>query len=268
MPELPEVENFCRSLTKRYSGKKVSRVIFRRDGIRKPIDAESVRRIFRNGSIFLAAKRDGKRLIIGTNHGEILVSLGMSGAFLPTDPQKPLLHEHLTFIFSDGEALGYVDPRRFGHIEPRTGPLPHRADALDRKSLLILFDSEKIRKSGRQIKELLMDQHLIGGIGNIYALEALHASGIRPTRKVRSLSANERKKLADTIPGIMRSAILHGGSTVATYRTLHGTKGDFQKFHRVYAREESPCLTKGCRGIIKRIVKNNRSAYYCPNCQR
>lgn len=267
MPELPEVENFARAITRRFSGKRIVAIHFHRNDIRKTLNKKAVANILAPGARFIGAKRDGKRLVLRTERGALLISLGMSGAFLPADPARPGKHEHLTVIFSD-DALAYVDPRRFGHIEPYEKKLPHLAEPTDRDSLLALFAHSKIRTSRRQIKDILMDQRLVGGIGNIYALEALHRAGIRPSRRMKTLTKSELRTLAITLPPLLQKAIRLGGSSIATYRTLHGAHGNFQKFHRVYMRTGLPCLRPNCGGIIVRSMKGGRSNFYCPKCQR
>lgn len=267
MPELPEVENFARSLSKRYGGKRIVDTRLRRSDIRAPLDRKAILSILAPHARFICATRDGKRLILRTDRGALLVSLGMSGAFLPADPARPGKHEHLTIIFSD-DALAYIDPRRFGYIEPYVRALRHLADPLDRKSLSSFFSDPRILPSERRVKDILMDQHLIGGIGNIYALEALHRAGIRPTRRMKTLARPERDALSAALPPLLKNAVRLGGSSVATYRTLHGTRGNFQNLHRVYGRASLPCLRPNCRGTIVRSVHGGRSSFYCPKCQR
>lgn len=265
MPELPEVESYARALKKEYAGKTISRVVFHRDNIRNTLDKKALRDIFEKQKL-TDVYRDGKRLVMKTNGGEVLISLGMSGSFIPASatPQK---HEHVTLHFTDGSALGYLDPRRFGSWEVRGGALPHRADPMSSVSLKKLFSDERFMKSTRSIKDLLLDQHEIGGIGNIYALEALHLARVSPLRKVMSLTKKEFALLASIIPKVLTQAIDAGGSTVSTYRRLHGDAGDFQELHRVYDREDEKCLKRGCGGKIARVPQGGRSSWYCPKCQ-
>lgn len=268
MPELPEVENFARALSSEYGGKIIRIARLHRSDLRSVLDKQAILSTLSPKATFLGASRDGKRLVLRTDHGELLVSLGMSGAFLPADPKRPKTHEHMTVVFTDGTAFGYVDPRRFGHIEPRKGPLPHLADPLKRGSVLALLSSPSVGRSKRSIKDILLDQRLIGGIGNIYALEALHIAGIRPTRRAYTVRREERSILATALISVLRRAIKMGGSTIATYRTLGGDPGTFQNVHRVYGRADLPCRKNDCRGTIKRIVQSGRSSFFCPVCQK
>ena len=267
MPELPEVESFRRALEKEYLGKKISAVRFHREGIRYPLSPQ-IKEILAPRSSITRFGRDGKQLLIETKHGIVNVSLGMSGAFLPADPEHPTKHEHVTIIFTDRSALGFIDPRRFGFWLVHEGKLPHLADPLSEASLLALFLNTQFRKRTRNIKDTLMDQRMIGGVGNIYALEALHMAGVRPARSCQAISKKEYALIAHYLPKILMRAIDGGGSTVSTYRRLHGEDGNFQEYHHVYNRDGEKCLTRGCSGTIKRIVQGARGSWYCPVCQK
>lgn len=265
MPELPEVESYARALKREYSGKTISRVVFHRDNIRNMLDKKGLREVLEKHKLS-DVYRDGKRLVMKTGGGEVLISLGMSGSFAPAH-SVPAKHEHITLHFTDGSALGYIDPRRFGGWEVRSGALPHHADPMSADSLLKLFSSERFMKSIRAIKDALLDQHEIGGIGNIYALEALHLAGVSPLHKVSSLTKKEFTLLSTIIPKVLTTAIDKGGSTISTYRRLNGEGGDFQELHRVYDREGEKCLKRDCGGTILRIKQGGRSSWYCPKCQ-
>ncbi len=267
MPELPEVESYRRALELAYRGKRILGIAFHRDDIRAPLDRTGLRRVFARGATLVGLGRDGKRLVLTTDRGEALVSLGMSGSFHPGKSKK-MLHEHVTLRFEDGTRMAYVDPRRFGHWEVRVGQLPHLADPLDEGSLRALFASPRWTRSERSVKDALLDQREIGGIGNIYALEALHLSGVDPRRTLRSLSTKERVRIVEALPPLLHRAIERGGSSIATYRTLSGERGDFQDLHRVYDREGEGCPKRGCGGTIVRIAQGGRGSWLCPACQR
>lgn len=265
MPELPEVESYARALQKEYAGKIISHVVFHRDNIRNTLDKNALRDIF-EGVKLAEVFRDGKRLVMKTKNGEVVISLGMSGSFIPAQ-SVPMKHEHITMHFKDKSALGYVDPRRFGSWEVRGGALPHHADPMDSASLQKLFISERFLKSTRAIKNALLDQREIGGVGNIYALEALHLSGVDPRRSVNKISKAEFVSLSKTLPKVLAHAIDAGGSTVSTYRRLHGDSGNFQELHRVYDRAGEKCMKRGCGGTILRIKQGGRSSWLCEECQ-
>ncbi len=136
------------------------------------------------------------------------------------------------------------------------------------ESLKELFISERFLKSSRSIKDVLLDQREIGGVGNIYALEALHLVGVDPRRKVCAMMKEEFAKLSTVLPKVLEVAINKGGSTISTYRRLNGDSGDFQTLHRVYDREGEACLKRGCDGVIERIKQGGRSSWLCPMCQK
>jgi formamidopyrimidine-DNA glycosylase len=269
LPELPEVQSFVNSLNVEYAHAVVEQIRFQRDDIRFPLDKKTLRQIFSKGVRLQAFERLGKQLIIVTEKGAVHVSLGMSGSFVSADPKNPKLHEHVTLVFSDGRALGYLDPRRFGFwlVAGQKGTAKDVTDATDKEGLKSLFLKPSIQKSSRSIKDFLMDQSLIGGVGNIYALEVLFRSKVHPERKVSSIRAQEWQSLAHELPLLMQEAIARGGSSISTYRNLHGDSGGFQDLHRVYAREGEPCLLKGCVGQVMRIEQGGRSSWFCSKCQ-
>ena len=267
MPELPEVESFARALHKEYTQKPIREVLFRRDNIRYTLDKKILRSILRKGVSITRFHRDGKQLILETENGSIAISLGMSGTFHPADSRKPAKHEHITIIFADDTALGYIDPRRFGFWIPYDKPLSHKADPLSKSSLLSFFDSEQFLKGSRSIKDVLLDQRCIGGIGNIYAAEALFLASIHPQLCAKDIPTAKIKQLAEAIPIVLNKAIDKGGSTISTYRRLNKEVGDFQEFHKVYARHGKPCPREECTDTILRIVQSGRSSWFCPTCQ-
>ena len=268
MPELPEVESYARALSKEYAGKTIARIVFHRDNIRNTLNKQAIRKVLTKNITLKRVYRDGKQLVLETASGKVYISLGMSGAFLPTQLQSPGKHEHVTLAFTDGSAVGYIDPRRFGNWEARKDTLPHLADPMSTASLSKLFANENWKKSTRTIKDALMDQRAIGGIGNIYALEALHLAHIHPKRKVHTLSTKGFGALATILPKLLKRAVNEGGSSISTYRRLHGDSGSFQELHRVYNREDEKCLWKNCTGIIERIAQGGRSSWFCPVCQQ
>jgi formamidopyrimidine-DNA glycosylase len=270
MPELPEVESFVRAIGREYAGKKLKKIQFHRADLRFPFDIEKMNRIFAAGSTFLAPQRVAKQMVLGTENGWVAVSLGMSGSFIPSGHPRRETHEHLTLLFSDGTALGFVDPRRFGFWKPvsKFSEISKATDPLNEQELLHLFRTKKFTASERCIKVALMDQNIIGGIGNIYAVEALFRAGVSPLRACSEVSPAKYKLLAQVIPQILTAAIDVGGSTISTYRRLHGESGGFQELHVVYDRAGESCVNKKCRGKIERIVHAGRSSWWCPRCQK
>lgn len=270
MPELPEVESFSQALAREFAGKTLKSVKFHRPDLRFPFDQSAISAIFAPGTTFLPPQRVAKQLVLRSERGMVAVSLGMSGSFIPSNYPKRQLHEHVTMLFSDNSALAFVDPRRFGFWKPvsRFEEVSSAADPLNQESLTEVFKSKPFRQSSRSIKDVLMDQALIGGLGNIYALECLYRAGVSPRRLASRVKPAEYFRLAEIIPPMLVQAIDAGGSTISTYRRLHGESGGFQELHLVYDRENEPCLNKNCRGTIKRAVQSGRSSWWCPRCQK
>jgi formamidopyrimidine-DNA glycosylase len=270
MPELPEVESFVQALKREYAGKRLKGVRFHRPDLRFPFAKPVLEKIFFKGATFLEPMRVAKQMVLSTEGGMVAVSLGMSGAFLPSAFPNTLVHEHVTLLFEDGSALAYVDPRRFGFwlAVERVEDISIAADPLSESSLKECFRLRAFEQSQRSIKEALMDQSLIGGLGNIYALEALFRAGVSPLRACAQVKPAEYRKLAQVIPLLLKQAIDAGGSTISTYRRLHGESGGFQELHLVYDREGEKCLAQGCKGMIRRSVQNGRGSWWCPRCQR
>lgn len=269
MPELPEIQSFVTSLNQNYVGKKIKHILFHRDSLRYPFDQVKLKKIFHSGAQLKNCFRIGKQLILETEAGAVHISLGMSGAFKPTRPHHPEKHEHVTLVFQGEEALGYIDPRRFGFwLTREDSTLFSAVDPLSASALMLFFTTHKAAKSTRSVKAVLMDQKLIGGVGNIYALEALFASGVHPERICSQIKNKEWEKLAHALPKILTRAIAAGGSSISSYRTLDGSKGHFQNAHHVYGREGEKCIHKSCTALIVRITQNGRSSWFCPHCQK
>jgi formamidopyrimidine-DNA glycosylase len=270
MPELPEVESFALAIGREYAGKRLQKVLFHRPDLRFPFDRRALEKIFAAGATFLPPQRVAKQIVLRTDRGMAAVSLGMSGAFLPSDYPRKSLHEHVTLLFEDSKALAFIDPRRFGFWTPIESydEVSVAADPLKSESLTLVFQTKPFQNSERSIKDALMDQNLIGGLGNIYALECLFRAGISPRRRCCRVKSSEYSLLAQIIPPMLQKAIDAGGSTVSTYRRLHGDSGGFQEFHLVYDREGERCLKASCTGSVRRAVQSGRSSWWCPRCQK
>lgn len=276
MPELPEVQNFVNSIEKNYIGLKLDKIVFHRPNLRYPFEQEKLKHIFAKGHKLLRCFREGKQLVLETKAGAVNISLGMTGCFKPTLPLqgqdlkvKPEKHEHVTLYFEEGKALGYIDPRRFGFWKIRENETPIQiCDPCSELELKNLFSSSKMASVTRSVKDLLMDQKMIGGLGNIYVCEALFRAGISPLLACCEVSPKQWNKLANCIPTLLQQAIEQGGSSIATYRTLNGEKGNFQNLHLVYERHGKMCSNKKCKDVIVRVAQSGRGSWYCPSCQR
>ena len=280
MPELPEVETVRRGIARHVVGRRITAVEVGRE--------RTVRRTSREalvagltGTTVVDAGRRGKYLVCALDSGDaVMIHLRMSGQLLvaPSGTPRPA-HTHVV-AHLDGqpaEELWFVDPRTFGEVvvfDPdraaievpelaRLGPDPV-VDGLDRTALRRLLLARR-----RQLKALLLDQHLIAGLGNIYADEILHLARLHPLRASDGLTGQEITRLHAAIHGVLSAAIDAGGSTLGDnqYVDLMGGEGSYQDDHRVYGRTGEICPTCG-RGVIVRVVSGGRSTHLCPRCQR
>ncbi len=286
MPELPEVETVRRGLERFVVGRHVSKVeigrerTVRRTSAREVIDGLT-------GTRIIAANRRGKYLLLPLDSGdEVMIHLRMSGQVLVADvgtERPPHTHVVMHLDAPEQEAglapkeLWFVDPRTFGEVvvfDPTNVAVevPELAlmgvdpitDGLSLRQLRVL-----LRGRHRLIKPLLLDQHTIAGIGNIYADEILHAARLRPDRLSDELSLDAERRLHASILSVLTAAIEAGGSTLgdAQYVDLFGAGGSYQDAHRVYGRTGERCLTCGV-GWIRHTVSAQRSTHFCPRCQR
>lgn len=275
MPELPEVETVMRALERHLTGRKISHVTLRRSDIRWPIPTTLPSLL--TGAKVLSFRRRGKFILMRLDNGwSMLVHLGMSGRMLLDKPEAP--HEHLTVETTDGQRMGFVDPRRFGALDMV------KTNEEDAHRLLVDMGPEPLGNSfsgpvlvaackGKTapIKTVLLDQHIVAGIGNIYASEALFRAGISPTRAAGKISAPRLEVLAHEVRETLQDAIKAGGSSLRDYVQPDGELGYFQHAWKVYGRAGQPCVhcpgPPACLGI-KQITQSGRSTFYCPRTQR
>jgi formamidopyrimidine-DNA glycosylase len=197
----------------------------------------------------------------------VFVSLGMSGSFIEVPKGRSIPHQHLTWSFKGrAETLGYVDPRRFGFL---TTTAPHPAPSpLDPAETAQALLAIKGQGSRRRLRDVLLDQKILGGVGNIYMCEACFAAGVDPLAEMASITPQRIKRLATALASILDRAIALGGSSISTYRQFGGAQGGAQDVHRVYGREGEPCKGAGCPGIVIRRSVGGRSVFLCPRCQK
>ncbi len=278
MPELPEVETVRRGLDRFAVGRRVVSVEVGRERTVRRTSREAVVHGLTDATI-LAANRRGKYLLLPLDTGdEVMIHLRMSGQVLVAEGGAPRpRHTHVVLQLDDGNELWFVDPRTFGEVvvfDPanvdvelpdlaRLGIDPVADDLTVRKLRRIL------RTRHRQLKPMLLDQHVIAGIGNIYADEILHEARLRPDRMSDELSTTSERRLQSAIRRILHEAIAAGGSSLsdAQYVDLLGEGGSYQDAHQVYGRGGERCRTCGI-GWIRRTVSAQRSTHYCPRCQR
>jgi len=269
MPELPEVETVRRSMARHLVGKQIVGVTTSDKRLREPLPRKRLRHLA--GSRFVAARRRAKFLLLDLDSGPtLLVHLGMSGNLLFRPGGEK--HDHAIFELDDGPPLVYSDPRRFGMVliltpdELETNPYLNR---LGVEPLDGIFDADFLhthcKKRNRPIKSLIMDGHIVVGVGNIYASEALFRAGIRPTTPAGRIGKRRIERLVAAIKEILSAAIGQGGTTVRTYRGS-GEGGRFQQQLSVYGRADENCLV--CDRPIESLVLAGRSTFYCRKCQK
>jgi len=274
VPELPEVETVRRMLESHVLGRVTRSVRLSSQKLRSSaIPAGFAKRL--TGRRLLAARRHGKYLMIDWSDGLTLLShLGMSGRWLfyPDQPPNHLEHVHLRVEFADGSRLWFQDPRRFGLL--RLVP----TERLDRDPSLALLGPDPIatpptaeglmeiaRNTRIAVKNFLLDQRRLAGIGNIYASEILHRAAVDPRRRSGLLGEDEWRRIAAEIPAVLTEATERMGTTFSMYRTLWNEPGTYGDRLTVYDRAGEPCLI--CGTPIRRIVQGQRSTFFCPSCQ-
>lgn len=278
MPELPEVETVRRGLEQFAVGRRVDRVEVGRERTVRRTSREAVIDGL-TGTTIVEANRRGKYLLLPLDSGdEVMIHLRMSGQVLVArgGSERPA-HTHVVMHLDDGHELWFVDPRTFGEVvvfDPtnvdlelpdlaRLGPDPIS------EGLSVSDLRTRLRSRHRLLKPLLLDQHVIAGIGNIYADEILHQARLRPDRMSNELSTAAERRLHAAIHEILSSAVAAGGSTLADsqYVDLFGEGGSYQDAHAVYGRAGERCRTCGV-GWIRHTVSGQRSTHFCPRCQR
>ncbi len=273
MPELPEVETVRRMLEAHVLGRKIARTSLSGLELRTAIPTTLARRV--RGRAFLGARRLGKYLLLDLEGGLTLLShLGMSGRWLfhPGLERPRLPHVHVRFGFADGSALWFQDPRRFGLLSIHPTPEAEQTPALAVLGPDPIHSPPSARSLGAAargsrvaVKNFLLDQRKVAGIGNIYASEILFRSRIHPGRKAGSLDAAEWGRVASKTRRVLGEAIERMGTTFSAYRTLWNEPGSYGDLLRVYDRAGEEC--RRCGSPIRRIVQGQRSTFYCIQCQ-
>lgn len=274
MPELPEVENMVLTL-KKCQNQKIEKVYSSYKKLRKPIQQNLVELLVNTTitSIF----RKAKYLIFTlSNNYSIVAHAGMSGKFLLSNFTHNNIqkHDHIILYLNNNTAITYNDPRRFGlfYITPSTTLEELFFAGIGVDALSYEFNSSylqnKLHKISSNIKNNLLNQKIVAGIGNIYASEALFYSKINPTIAANSLTLKQLNTLIHNIKKVLEKSIKLGGSTLKDYKTPQGQNGNFQNHFAVYNRANQPCYTKECHHLIVKIIQNGRSTFYCPHCQK
>jgi formamidopyrimidine-DNA glycosylase len=271
MPELPEVETTLRGILPHVLGQQILEVVVRNSRLRWPVPDSLAREL--PGRHVERMQRRGKYLLLFAGDGCLLIHLGMSGSLRIVPAYEPRLpHDHIDLVLPGERVLRYCDPRRFGCMlwlkdDPQRHPLLQSLGPEplgDDFSGRTLFESSRGRKTA--VKAFIMDSHVVVGVGNIYANEALFMAGIRPTLAVGRLSAARCDRLADCIREILGRAIAMGGTTLRDFVGGDGKPGYFKQSLHVYGRGGQPCTQ--CGTALKEVRLGQRSTVFCPQCQR
>jgi formamidopyrimidine-DNA glycosylase len=271
MPELPEVETTRRGVAPRVVGRRIARLIVYDPRLRWPVPGDLANKL--EGRTIDALTRRSKYLLFRVGEGSLLVHFGMTGSLrVHTRAPAREQHDHVDLVFDDGSVLRYHDPRRFGAVLWVSDPAlahPLLCD-LGPEPFDGAFDVEYLWRATRSrsaaIKLALMDNHLVVGVGNIYANESLFRAGIRPTTAANKVSRVRLARLVDQVRAVLSEAIAKGGSTLRDYVDARGEPGYFQLDYLVYGREGEPCKVCGTTILHRRI--GARASFYCPRCQR
>lgn len=273
MPELPEAETIVRDLRRRIIGRRITGVKVTRPDLLTGATPDRFRRTLKDRTI-ASVDRRAKNIVMRFDRDLVLViNLGMTGRVVSSDAVRAgeLRHIGVQFHLDDGRDVLYDDARRFGRLQLFSGETWSERDAhFGVEPLSDDFTAEHLlaglKQSRVPVRNWLLDQARIAGVGNIYANEALYRAGIRPSRRANLVTRAEAARLRDTIRDVLAEAIAKRGTTLSDYRDASGEKGGFQPLLQVYDHEGEPCPR--CGSTIRRVVITNRSAFYCPKCQR
>ena len=277
MPELPEVETTLRGLSPHLGGQKIKQVVIRNPQLRWPIP-QNLPEILPGLRIHKLERR-AKYLLLDCGSGTLILHLGMSGSLRILPAHTPAeKHDHFDLLLANGTLMRLRDPRRFGAVLWHQNQTENSSDiaqhpllaSLGPEPLLPAFDADYLyratRKRSAAIKQVIMDSHVVVGVGNIYASESLFHAAIRPQLAANKLSLPRCAKLVQTIRDTLTASIAQGGSTLRDFTDSDGKPGYFQQSYFAYGRSGEPC--RNCGTTIKQIVQGQRSTFYCPRCQK
>ena len=283
MPELPEVETVKRGLEEFIINESIKKVYLSKFNLRFPWPKNFVSQVV--GKKIISIKRRAKYIIIGLSDNYFIIAhLGMSGSykvFKKSESQDYIIlkHDHL-IIDLDNFKIIYNDPRRFGYIDlTNQEPETHKfLSSLGPEPLSNFFNAENLAETllnkNKPIKNALLDQNIVSGLGNIYVCEALFRSKINPKKNCSKLVTPKGKPrknlilLVQKINEVIKEAIEVGGSTLRDFSNISGKMGYFQSSFNVYNRENEKCLLDDCDGVVKRIIQSGRSTFFCSKCQK
>lgn len=269
MPELPEVETSRRGIEPHLVGNFIQYAVVRNARLRWPV-SDQIKSL--SDEIILSVQRRAKYLLVELQKGWIIIHLGMSGSLrILTEERPEEKHDHVDLVLRDGKVLRYTDPRRFGawlwcddletsSVLAHLGPEP-LSDDFNAQYLFVQASKRKIA-----IKPWLMDNKVVVGVGNIYANEALFATGISPEKITNTLTLKQATELVMQIKNVLQRSIEQGGTTLKDFLQSDGKPGYFAQELFVYGKKGEPCSI--CGNIIQSIKQGQRSTFYCSQCQK
>ena len=285
MPELPEVEIVRQSLNRQVKNRKIISIQVNNRNLRLKVP-KNFEQIFKNAVIEKIQRKSKYLILIFNNHLYCVIHLGMSGTLHFIGLKKkntnlsfygsqnlPKKHNHIIINFKNFKLI-YNDPRRFGFFKilkskndylrffTRIGP-----EAIG-KDFNKTYLSKILKNRTKNIKNLLLDQKLVSGLGNIYVNEILYHAKVNPFKKSHLIELNESKRIVKYSKIILNKAINFGGSSIRDFKGITGKSGNFQSEFKVYDREEKRCSRNNCSGLIKRKIISNRSTFICSVCQK
>jgi len=286
MPELPEIEIVRRSLLKLINKAKIIDIKIKNKNLRYKIS----KTIFNNllNKQIIKISRKSKYLIIHFKKQLLLIHLGMSGKLFVVRQKNNLLlktsfyynshilkqHNHILFFLNNGHTLIYNDVRRFGFLKLYNTNIQEKIPFLKKlgyepfnKKFNLKYFKNFVRNKKKNIKNLLMDQTFVSGLGNIYVNEVLFVSKVNPLRACNNLNEYELKSIISNIKKILKYSISKGGASIKDFINSEGKSGNFQQFFKVYGKKNKNCSRNSCNGKIEKILISNRSSFYCNKCQ-
>ena len=288
MPELPEVEVVKKSLENKLKNLTIKKVLINNNKLRYRIDNRQLHKI--KGLKIISVKRRSKYLLIKLNKFYTILShLGMTGKFFIIEKNKKKQktsfyysikkneskHDHFVLYFNKDIKLIYNDVRKFGFLKLLKSKNINMSNHLKylgpeplTKKFNLNYVVKYIANKKMIIKNLLMDQKFVSGLGNIYCNEILFLSKLNPSTIVRRISKKNLINVVKFTKKILKVSIIQGGSSIKDFSNTEGINGNFQQKFNVYNREKSKCNRKNCTGIIQKIYTSSRSSFYCPKCQK
>ena len=268
MPELPEVETSRLGITPHLQGQIIKAIIVRVEKLRWPIPQELQKLV---GQRIQSIRRRAKYLMIDTPSGSAIIHLGMSGSLRILDETVPSAkHDHVDLILDNGKILRYNDPRKFGAWLYSEVGVSHEVLAkLGPEPLTDVFNAEYLAEKAKNkkvvVKQFIMNNAVVVGVGNIYASESLFMAKIHPQTPVGTLTVAEIERLVFEIKKVLETAIKQGGTTLKDFNQVDGKPGYFAQELHVYGRANKPCLS--CNSLIQEEKIGQRNTFWCDKCQ-